>query len=130
MRQQSRPRGLCAIAGVALCLVALLVQGTVLPLAHALHEAGRGGDGAAAWRARGASAADTVRPRSTRSAHDATACPLCATLAHARTGIVTVTLRAPGPQVALTAPCLAAALWSDVASPTGGGPRAPPSLSA
>jgi hypothetical protein len=133
MHQHRGLRDPFANVGVALCVVALLIQGTLLPLAHAWHEAGRRGDHAAVGRARTASVAVGVGLRAIRTTpcpHDATACPLCAVFAHGRTGVIAVAIRAAAPQAAIAAPSRTAAPRIAVPSPTGLGPRAPPSLTA
>src|SRR5437867_3894852 len=90
------------MARIAVCLAALLVQTTLLPLAHACHDSALRGDHPGAARVGSAAAG-----------HDAATCPLCATLAHGRTGIATVAVGAPALQAAFDVPSAAAAAWSD-----------------
>jgi hypothetical protein len=127
MRCPARLRFAFVIARVAVCLAALLVQATLLPLAHACHDHALSAERAGA--ARGGTGhvrhADTAAPE-----HNAATCPLCAALAHGRTGIVTAPLGAPAPQAALGEPPPTATVWSHRTAPIASRPRAPPALAA
>ena len=117
---------------VAICTLALLANATVLPLLHAQHGGAAGLERAAALIARTTNATGTAElatgDQSRAPAHDATSCPVCATLSHGGAAIA--------PAVAATAslPLLASRLttipFSGAAAPdlTHGAPRAPPAL--
>jgi hypothetical protein len=129
MSGQARRRPL-AIARVAVCLAALLSQGTLLPLAHTAHELSAATDDGAS-RGAASGATETVRRRSPASpTHDASRCLLCAAFAHSRSGIVSLGVGAPAPFSAPEVLAILTAVWSGTASPAVARPRAPPSLAA
>ena len=112
------------VARGLLCVAALLIQTTVLPLAHAVHAGSASRVGAAAQRA---ATVDTPR---IAPAHDAATCLLCTTLAHGRAGSVPVARVALALHPALDAPLVTAAVVYAIAARSTCGPRAPPALSA
>ena len=88
MSDHLRARRRLDLGRTALCVVALLLQTTLLPLAHALHVGASSRDGIASV---GHDATNVAKPaRILRAAavppgHDASTCQVCAALAHART---------------------------------------------
>jgi hypothetical protein len=122
----------CSTAHSLLCALALLVQATVLPLAHSRHAGGAGeAHGVARVSASGAAAAPVLHDaRPAAAPHDAASCPLCATVAHARIGVAAPTCSAP---LGALPPWLlhgAAVALGDRLPLAAGGPRAPPFFSA
>jgi len=125
MRSNARP---LVIVRVAVCLAALLSQGTLLPLAHAGHEL-KAAANEAASRVVASGGTDNIHRRQPVSrTHDASRCILCAAFAHSRNGVVSLGVRAPAlqttPEVLKTRPVV----WSGTTSPLVTRPRAPPSL--
>ena len=120
MLHRPRTRRPLAIARVALCVTTLLLQGTLVPLAHASH-VGATNHAASA----GVHQAEHVAPT-----HDAATCGLCATLAHDRVASAAPAC-AVGDRpvvVGLTSPPVAAGHAAAARAPSA--PRAPPVLSA
>jgi hypothetical protein len=112
------------LARALLCVVALLIQTTVLPLAHAAHVGSGSRVSAVAQRAA------TAGPARVAAAHDTATCLLCATLAHGRAASVPVAGIALALHAALGAPLVTMAVVPDIATRAAHGPRAPPALSA
>ena len=117
------------MARAVLCAVALLLQALVLPLAHAQHVSALRPAGAvfAAGHDNGPA---VIRPSTARpAAHDAATCSLCATMAHGRTGTLSMPLGARLGHGAVLVPPPAALLVRACGLRLTSAPRAPPSLS-
>ena len=130
MLHQGR-RPVCLAIARSLCLLALVVQATALPLAHAWHGAALEREHAVD-RVDNSGAADgaNLRRAGRGQVHDAATCPLCAALAHQRSAVVSAPVRFSRPQVALATSYLAAGGWGGTEAPTAAQPRAPPARTA
>ena len=87
-----RPR-LRTLASVAISVVALVTQALLLPLAHAEHDRHSGGARSAQPAARSTDGRLPAYQTTAGAAHDTATCPLCTTLAHGRTAVLTESLR-------------------------------------
>jgi len=81
------------LASVAISVVALVTQALLLPLAHAEHDRHSGGARSAQPAARSTDGRLPAYQTTAGAAHDTTTCPLCTTLAHGRTAVLTESLR-------------------------------------
>jgi hypothetical protein len=119
---------------VAVGAIALFAQAIMLPLAHSRHDVEGRRQGvaarAAAYPAVGAERVSLQAQRVAPAAHDQSACPLCATLARARTLVISAALALPAPATAALLAATPPARNPDRLARRGDNPRAPPLRSA
>jgi len=127
----SNSRGL-GTARVLLCAAALLANATLVPLLHAQHGGAVSLEQALGFASRAPQAAGpgqiAAAEHGGRPAHEAAACPLCATLAQARAAIAAPAIEVGGASIAAPAPAPRAESKSAAPDLTRGAPRAPPAL--